>query len=65
MRRSPPATYCGLGRGLALPPPPTAQIGKKGVLIYYLYRRLENAAGTFRYAVKLCNTDSRVCNNYV
>jgi hypothetical protein len=30
---------------LALPPPPTAQIGKKGVLISYLVRRLENAAG--------------------
>jgi hypothetical protein len=30
---------------LALPPPPTPQIGKKGVLISYLVRRLENAAG--------------------
>lgn len=65
MRRSPPTTYCGLGRGLALPPPPTAQIGKKGVLIYYLYRRLENAAGTFRCGVNLYDTDSRVYSNCV
>ena len=32
-----------------LPPPPSQQIGKKGVLIFYLVRRLDIPAGGFRY----------------
>lgn len=47
-----PPPYCTLGWVLALPPTPWAQIGKKGVLIYYPKRRLEDTAGTYRYDAK-------------